>query len=138
MRFGVKEAVSAFSYFFLKVPRALRSHIRFLDAHANRTQRRRNCPRNLRTRYIQTRTPPHTRLSTQVRTGFEPPPASSQPRVSLDCCRSRCDPGATFETCISCQSHLPRKPQRAAWSNVLQGRSSAGRLGPGTRQSCST
>jgi len=39
--------------FFLKAPGALGSHVRFLDAHANQTQRRRDCLSSLGTRHTE-------------------------------------------------------------------------------------
>ena len=43
--------------FFLKHPRALGSHVRILDAHVDRTQRRRGCPSSLGTRHTEVLTP---------------------------------------------------------------------------------
>ena len=46
---------------FLKHTGALGSHIKFLGAHADRTQRRRGCPSSLETHHTAALTPPHTR-----------------------------------------------------------------------------
>jgi len=80
-----------FSLFFLKHPEALGSHVRFLNAHVDRTQRRRNYQSSLETHHTETYAHPHTRTHAITHThtesrhpgagrGLEPPPAASHPR----------------------------------------------------------
>ena len=65
--------------FFLKASGALGSHVKFLDAHTDRTQCRRGCSSSLGTRHTKKLTPPHTltptthaRLSTWCDTRARP------------------------------------------------------------------
>jgi len=67
-----------FFVFFLKYPGALGSHVRFLDAHVDRTQRRRGCPSSLETRHTEdahhhTHSTHAHSLDTQVQTGARTP-----------------------------------------------------------------
>jgi len=87
--------------FFLKAPGAPGSHVRFLDAHANQTQRRRDCLSSLGTRHTEDahhHTHPAHSLDTPVRTGLEPPPVHSISR-SYHCARG-----------VSAQLGFPQAP----------------------------
>ena len=82
-RFGI----SPTSFFFvLKAPRSTGESCKILDAHDDRTQRRRSCPRSLGTRNTEVyahHTHQHTRTRPQhpgAGRGFEPPLAASHPR----------------------------------------------------------
>ena len=99
-RFCLLTATIRFLFFF-KAPRAFGSHVRFLGAHADRTQRRRGCPSSLGTRHTEDAHhhthPAHMHahcLDTQVRSGARTPagtlPSSgvttgpeARPRISL-------------------------------------------------------
>ena len=57
-------------FFFLKAPRSTRKSCKILDAHADRTQRRRGCPSSLGTRHTETHAHLHTHTHAHPHTGL--------------------------------------------------------------------
>jgi len=70
--------------FFLKAPRSTGESCKILDAHADRTQRKRGCPSSLGMRHTEVLTPPRTHAHTPWRTPQHPREHCSQCEPSVE------------------------------------------------------